>query len=398
MYDYSISGRARDWHASNESNGVCRDKLSICGSYEMGSAAGFRVTDNSATPSAPRNISAVIFVGNFQDTYQATRTSENTYTMRLPTKQLGTHIMAVYNHQRQLSNSPFRFEVILPSCKEYPGKVSDISGQCVCPSSTQTEIGGSCIAYASIIPAVIIPVFACLAVAAAGYFLSQAAKERKLWLIKQSDLQWPDPPEVLGAGSGGMVYRADFRGTPVAVKRFFLGVSEAHQAHQQQVQHRRRNSDIIMDGGAESATADLSRRTSSASSSRYMDHDNGPGDDLPRRRRSPASPYSWSAVTWSALSSGREKDDVQETIKFMVSIRHPCITTVMGGVFVNGKGLCLVLELMELGSLWDCLHNVLFPMDGELALEFLISVSKGINFLHSADPPMSHGDMKSGTA
>ena len=88
--------------------------------------------------------------------------------------------------------------------------------------------------------------------------------------------------------------------------------------------------------------------------------------------------------------------DIRETIKFLVTVRHPSITPVLGGVFVNGKELCLVLELMELGSLWDCLHNVLFPIEGELVHSFLLSISKGMCFLHAATPPIRHGDLKSG--
>ncbi len=87
---------------------------------------------------------------------------------------------------------------------------------------------------------------------------------------------------------------------------------------------------------------------------------------------------------------------MRKTIKFLVTIRHPCITTVMGGVLVNGRELCLVMELMEFGSLFDCLHNLLFPMEGELALNFLHNISRGMTFLHTADPPIRHGDLKSG--
>ena len=299
-----------------------------------------------------------MFVGNGQQSFQAEKASPNTYTVQIPTEKLGTQIMAVYNGRFQLSNSPFRYEVSLPSCNEFPGKVSDVSGQCVCPSNLQASIGGTCVAYETILPAVIVPVFVFFAVLAAAYFFRQAAKKAQLWQIKENDVSMSDPPEILGTGSSGSVYRADFRGTPVAIKRFL----RTNELLAQQQKQRYLGAPL----------------TRSVESELVFDNNSG-----------------FSAINPN-LSNGTERKNNRKMIKFLVSIRHPRITTVMGGV-VNGGKMCLVLELMELGSLWDCLHNVLFPLDGELALNFLLSVSKGMNFLHAARPPIRHGDLKSGT-
>lgn len=55
----------------------------------------------------------------------------------------------------------------------------------------------------------------------------------------------------------------------------------------------------------------------------------------------------------------------------------------------------LVMEFMEHGSLYDLLHNETMPIETELLLPILSDVSTGVRFLHSADPPVIHGDLKS---
>ena len=333
---------------------ICRQKLSVCGSFELNSFASFLITDNDQSASSLyRNISARIIISNLEDTVLAIRIDRNNYTINYLTKQLGTHIVAIYNYQQQLPNSPFLFEVTLQSCTGFPGKVPDVSGGCICPS-LEAELAGVCVAYITIFPAVIIPIIFCFAVAATAYFLIRKAKEEELWLLKEEHIEWPDPPEMLGSGSDGVVYRAYFRGTPVAIKRY------TPKDTQKQI------------GAKFLASSDLVMMSESRTS-RFM--------DLKSR----------------VSSIGINNDsDIRETIKFLVTVRHPSITPVLGGVFVNGKELCLVLELMELGSLWDCLHNVLFPIEGELVHSFLLSISKGMCFLHAATPPIRHGDLKSG--
>lgn len=50
---------------------------------------------------------------------------------------------------------------------------------------------------------------------------------------------------------------------------------------------------------------------------------------------------------------------------------------------------------MDHGSLYDLLHNETMPIEGELLLPILRDVCQGLRYLHSADPPVVHGDLKS---
>ena len=49
--------------------------------------------------------------------------------------------------------------------------------------------------------------------------------------------------------------------------------------------------------------------------------------------------------------------DLVEEIRVLTMLRHPCITTFMGAVDVEGPNPKLVLECMTGGSLYDLLHT-----------------------------------------
>lgn len=55
----------------------------------------------------------------------------------------------------------------------------------------------------------------------------------------------------------------------------------------------------------------------------------------------------------------------------------------------------LVMEYMEQGSLYDVLRNKSFHLKPEQILAMLQDVAQGLRFLHSADPIVIHGDLKS---
>jgi class 3 adenylate cyclase len=54
----------------------------------------------------------------------------------------------------------------------------------------------------------------------------------------------------------------------------------------------------------------------------------------------------------------------------------------------------LVMEYMEMGSLYDILHNETMVLEGELVLPILRDVTQGMRFLHAASPQVIHGDLK----
>ena len=77
-------------------------------------------------------------------------------------------------------------------------------------------------------------------------------------------------------------------------------------------------------------------------------------------------------------------------------LRHPCITTVMGAIIPNDKKSepQLVMELMKHGSLFDLLHNDTLILEGDILVSIMRDIVSGMRFLHAADPPVVHGDLK----
>ncbi|KAL7495040.1 hypothetical protein ACHAWT_003593 [Skeletonema menzelii] len=81
-------------------------------------------------------------------------------------------------------------------------------------------------------------------------------------------------------------------------------------------------------------------------------------------------------------------------MRLLSTLRHPNICTVMGEVTL-GIDPMLIMEYMQMGSLFSLLHNETVPLSGELILPILQDVAKGLRFLHSASPPVIHSDLKS---
>lgn len=52
-------------------------------------------------------------------------------------------------------------------------------------------------------------------------------------------------------------------------------------------------------------------------------------------------------------------------MRTLSKLRHPCVTTVMGALVVDGCEPMMVMEHMDLGSLYAILHNETMDLDGE---------------------------------
>lgn len=86
---------------------------------------------------------------------------------------------------------------------------------------------------------------------------------------------------------------------------------------------------------------------------------------------------------------------IQE-MRFITRLRHPHVVTVLGATY--GPGVAeplLVMELMDRGSLYDCLHNETVELDGDVLYKLTRDIAEGMRFLYTARPPMMHLDLKS---
>eukprot|EP00002_Diphylleia_rotans_P007582 TRINITY_DN1721_c0_g1_i7.p1 TRINITY_DN1721_c0_g1~~TRINITY_DN1721_c0_g1_i7.p1 ORF type:complete len:2527 (+),score=479.25 TRINITY_DN1721_c0_g1_i7:47-7627(+) len=80
-------------------------------------------------------------------------------------------------------------------------------------------------------------------------------------------------------------------------------------------------------------------------------------------------------------------------VAVMVELRHPNIVLYMGAS-LNPPNLCLVCELM-VGNLFDLLQNTDVPITMNQRIRFMLDIAKGMQYLHSSNPPIIHRDLKS---
>eukprot|EP00002_Diphylleia_rotans_P006711 TRINITY_DN1608_c0_g1_i1.p1 TRINITY_DN1608_c0_g1~~TRINITY_DN1608_c0_g1_i1.p1 ORF type:complete len:623 (-),score=133.97 TRINITY_DN1608_c0_g1_i1:1568-3331(-) len=94
------------------------------------------------------------------------------------------------------------------------------------------------------------------------------------------------------------------------------------------------------------------------------------------------------SITDSTISS------FMAEIAVMVELRHPNIVLYMGAS-IDPPNLCLVCELMQGGTLFSLLHRheIAIPLNQRIL--FMLNISKGMQYLHSANPPILHHDLKS---
>lgn len=185
------------------------------------------------------------------------------------------------------------------------------------------------------------------------YFVVREFKRKAadmLWKIKRGELEFLEPVEVLGRGTFGLVFLAEYRGTQVAVKRVV--------PHSKGDSETARQSTVLEDGDF---------------GSRYVS-------------------YNGHTTNKKAKTVRKMKDDFVAEMRYVSRLRHPCITTVMGAVMESAdQEPMLVLEYMELGALYDVIHNDTIRMDGETIVSILSDVAQGMHFLHSASPQIVHG-------
>ena len=91
-------------------------------------------------------------------------------------------------------------------------------GSCVCKNG-YVDFAGSCQELSTAILSTVLPTVAILALLIYALIRFIHHRSDTMWHIHPMDLKFEDPPECLGSGSFGIVLKAEYRGTVVAVKR-----------------------------------------------------------------------------------------------------------------------------------------------------------------------------------
>ena len=350
----------------------CREKLGECGTFLLYGMIRFLLVDHSKpTNGVSANLTYRILMSDGSSiTGRASELNDTSYLISLEAKQLGNQIIAVYLDGKQLANSPFLFDVQMGTCPNSSGRVMDIDGRCVCPPIESVDVSGSCVLLRTLVPAVVVPSLVVISLIIIAAFRHSVAKSEDLsWRIKPSEVVFPDPIDILGRGSKGDVLRVTYRGTPVALKRF------KYQKHESQFLQKK---SCWLALGIQ----DTSNRIANTN------------DSWSEWKSNASSSLTEGKSASSAISFKRLLQDV----KTLARIRHPYLTTVMGALLTDAgqhKEISIVMEVMDLGSMWDLLRNEMYPIHAEKALRFLQDITKGMHFLHDATPPIVHGDLKS---
>ena len=188
------------------------------------------------------------------------------------------------------------------------------------------------------------------------------------WTIKPEELTYDDPVVELGRGAFGKVVRGYYRGTAVAIKR------------------------AVHHGGMMSSAQSTEGSMISIDSSEQGGVRSGTGLVSDGNRSGTYTGGRTGLFSGTSSSAARSRDSFKVEMRTLANLRHPCITTIMGAVL--DKELLLVTEYMSRGSLRDLLSNPNFPLDPEMSLPLIRDILSGMRFLHAADPPIVHGDLK----
>ncbi len=83
----------------------------------------------------------------------------------------------------------------------------------------------------------------------------------------------------------------------------------------------------------------------------------------------------------------------RDEVRTMTDLRHPNVVLFMAACLTR-PNMCIVMEYMGLGSLYDVLHNeLLASIPRQLVYRLMLQASKGMSFLHSSG--IVHRDLKS---
>jgi len=90
------------------------------------------------------------------------------------------------------------------------------------------------------------------------------------------------------------------------------------------------------------------------------------------------------------------KDILLKECQIMMQLHHPYLGRLYGFNLKKGSA-CMVMELAELGSLYDILKNKKkYPhLSWKRRLSIAIDILKGLSYLHDRDLPILHRDLKS---
>ena len=169
---------------------------------------------------------------------------------------------------------------------------------------------------AMVVPSVFIAILAILLL----YIDQRRKRTDSAWTVKMSDLRFDEPPRIIGQGTCGLVLLAEYRGTMVAVKRVIPSCQVPIKMSRRSITFAGQVDDSDTTVDFLDAIERGHFRKQSPFSSLWC--------PFSRRHSLRRELGSWRKLYPSHYS--RLKADFIVEMRYISTLRHPCITTVMG--------------------------------------------------------------------
>ena len=367
-------------------------KFSLCGKVQQEHALTFRAIDNRERPNATMT-GAFLLPDESEDPFTFEKVGDHPPTFQFDfvasKKTVGQKAVKIRINDEEIPESPFRIHVLKRDCAADTGdprREADDFGQCVCQRG-MVEISSKCVSLAVLIPCTLAAIIVVFSIGVHFYVKYKKEQADNFWKIKPNELHFENPPRVLGRGTFGLVVLAEYRGTAVAVKQVCSPNMDTKSAAliPSSVQLKKTSISSVESpsGNAANDTGGKPNGMSSGISSgsigsRSLEELIG----VKNRRIFPLR------------RAARMRENFIEEIRLLSKLRHPNITTVMGAVVTRQYEPLLVMECMYFGSLHDLLHNKSVFLEDHVLFGVLHDVACGLHFLHSSDPIVLHGDLK----
>jgi Protein kinase domain len=192
-----------------------------------------------------------------------------------------------------------------------------------------------------------------------------------VWHVKKEELKFPEPPQVIGQGSFGLVLLAEYRGTQVAVKRVIppstkrgsggdaptmmtaSGVNMMKGDHSESERAGGDSKIAVTAGGSNnvgmrSGSLGTTSRVGGGSSSGNTGMTSSIGN-----KSKMGGGFISGTVSMFQGAKGQSTDSTLrrrlkaefiEEMRYLSKLRHPCVTTVMGAVIDRGEEPMLIME------------------------------------------------------
>lgn len=364
-------------------------KFSVCGSVEQTKRIQFRAIDNKKRSNSTISV-AVLDGGTASRALPPVSDVDSSpyqylFEYDAIDQPVGVVVIEVSVDGEQISESPFRLEITERDCAEDTGnvlKVPNEFGDCACDAGT-VSFGTRCTRMSVLLPSIFVPLLAILGVVVNAYVQKKRRQAQSIWKIEPEELIFEERPMILGRGTFGMVIQADFRGTPVAVKRVLPPVTTPKTSGAQERLSRRssrrslrglKQSGIEQSLDQDELFSDDEFRPEDGGSGSFRAADSGSGSFMSRcsdnnggsfmskgSRRDGLKPShsgrkdGFFSKSVRSLSSGLAGDESQppdydqmkkefiSEMSLLSKLRHPSITTVMGAVIATGTEPMMVM-------------------------------------------------------